>query len=147
MDYLKQFALEDHGGKYPAQLSGGMRQRVAIAQQFMCSEHFLLMDEPFSGLDVNAIDRVCRFIQEVAASDELKSIIVVTHDISAAVQVCDTIWLLGRDREPDGTAIHGARGQKSVNLIERDLAWHETVIHMPRFSQTVQEIRDDFSRL
>src|SRR5690242_1766064 len=42
-ELLKRFGLEEHAGKYPAQLSGGQRQRLAIIQQFMCSEHFLLM--------------------------------------------------------------------------------------------------------
>src|SRR5579862_7281517 len=52
MELLTRFGLADQAHKYPVQLSGGQRQRVAIAQQFMCSEHFLLMDEPFSGLDL-----------------------------------------------------------------------------------------------
>src|SRR5262249_29835916 len=50
--WLARLRLDDSADKYPAQLSGGQRQRVAIAQQFMCSEHYLLLDEPFSGLDV-----------------------------------------------------------------------------------------------
>src|SRR5258708_3206653 len=50
--FLERFQLLDHAHRYPSQLSGGERQRVAIAQQFMCSEHFLLLDEPFSGLDL-----------------------------------------------------------------------------------------------
>src|SRR4051812_45883414 len=54
-ELLRQFGLEEHENKYPVQLSGGQRQRVSIAQQFMCSEYFLLMDEPFSGLDLNAV--------------------------------------------------------------------------------------------
>src|SRR5439155_2346249 len=95
---LERFGLQDQGRKYPAQLSGGQRQRVAITQQFMCSEHFLLMDEPFSGLDLVAVDRLCEFLSEMALSDELKTFIVVTHDIAAALEIADTIWLLGRDR-------------------------------------------------
>jgi ABC-type nitrate/sulfonate/bicarbonate transport system ATPase subunit len=51
MSLLKEFGLEDKFSLYPAQLSGGQRQRCAIIQQILCSEHFLLMDEPFSGLD------------------------------------------------------------------------------------------------
>ena len=59
---LAHFKLEDAASKFPLQLSGGQRQRVAIAQQFMCSERFLLMDEPFSGLDVVQIERVVRAV-------------------------------------------------------------------------------------
>ena len=144
---LKRFTMEEHGGKYPAQLSGGQRQRVAIAQQFMCSEHFLLMDEPFSGLDLNAIERVILFIQEMAASDELKTFIVVTHDIGAALEVSDTIWLLGRDRDAAGNVIPGARVQASLNLIERGLAWQKGIATTPQFLETLREVREVFPRL
>ena len=57
-ELLARFGLLDRAQAWPAQLSGGQRQRVAIAQQALCSEHFLLMDEPFSGLDPLATRRV-----------------------------------------------------------------------------------------
>src|SRR5213082_863106 len=115
---LQRFGLEEHGRKYPAQLSGGQRQRVAIAQQFMCSEHFLLMDEPFSGLDLLAQESVIGLIREVAQQDELNTMILVTHDVTAALQVADTIWLLGRDRDASGNIIPGARVQATYDLVE-----------------------------
>jgi polar amino acid transport system ATP-binding protein/sulfate transport system ATP-binding protein len=144
---LQRFGLETHGTKYPAQLSGGQQQRVAIAQQFMCSEHFLLMDEPFSGLDPVAIGTLCAFIGEMAQSDELKTFIIVTHDISAALEVCDTIWLLGRDRDAQGRVIPGARIQASYNLVERGLAWQHGISTTPEFLQALKEIREVFPRL
>jgi NitT/TauT family transport system ATP-binding protein len=147
MALLKNFGLDEHADKYPTQLSGGQRQRVAIAQQLICSEDFLLMDEPFSGLDPIAIDRVVKFITEIAESDELKTFIVVTHDITAALEVADTIWLLGRDRDEKGTIIPGARIQASYNLIERGLAWREGVASTPEFLDLLREIREIFPRL
>ena len=54
MQILDQFGLSEKALCYPASLSGGQRQRIAIAQQLLCSSHFLLMDEPFSGLDPHA---------------------------------------------------------------------------------------------
>ncbi len=102
LDLLKRFEMETHADKYPAQLSGGQRQRVAIAQQFMCSEHYILMDEPFSGLDPIAVKRVVTFISEMAAADDLRTFIIVTHDIAAAVEVADTILLLGHDHDAHG---------------------------------------------
>jgi NitT/TauT family transport system ATP-binding protein len=147
MNYLKMFSLEGAEGKYPTQLSGGMRQRVAIAQQFMCSEHYILMDEPFSGLDPVAVDRVIRFINELALTHEHKTFIVVTHDVESAIQVADTIWLLGRDRNPDGTPIPGAYIQATMNLIERGLAWQSNVFDKPEFHQVAREIRNIFPRL
>jgi len=145
--FLKRFNLEDRGDLYPCQLSGGQRQRVAIAQQFLCSEHFVLMDEPFSGLDLMAVDRVCKTIAEVANAHELNTVIVVTHDIAAAVAVSDTIWLLGRDRDEQGRIIPGARVKKTYNLIERDLTWREGIAETPEFLDVVREIRAVFPSL
>ena len=146
-EYLKRFGLDDRGDLYPCQLSGGQRQRVAIAQQFLCSEHFVLMDEPFSGLDLMAVDRVCRTINEVACSHEMNTVIVVTHDIAAAAAVADTIWLLGRDRDEQGRIIPGARVKKTYNLIERGLTWREGITETNEFIEVVKEIRAVFPTL
>lgn len=146
-DLLRRFGLRDHDAKYPSQLSGGQRQRVAIAQQFMCSDKFLLMDEPFSGLDILAQETLIRFIHDIAGHDELMTFILITHDISAALQIADTVWVLGRDRDEAGNAIPGARVQGNFNLIERGLAWHDNISAMPEFGQLRQEIRDLFPKL
>lgn len=146
-ELLERFGIGDHGAKYPVQLSGGQRQRVAIAQQFMCSEHYLLMDEPFSGLDPMAVDKVAAFITEMAASNELMTFIVVTHDITAALEVSDTIWLLGRERDAQGNIIPGARVMKSYNLIERGLAWRDGITATPEFLAMLTEIREIFPTL
>lgn len=145
-DLLARFGIAGQEAKYPAQLSGGQRQRVAIAQQFMCSEHFLLMDEPFSGLDILAQEAVIRFIQEMASVDELMTFILITHDISAALQVADTLWVLGRDVQ-GGKNIPGARVQASFNLIERGLTWQKDISAMPEFLRVRQEIRALFPSL
>jgi NitT/TauT family transport system ATP-binding protein len=145
--YLQRFGLETAGDRYPCQLSGGQQQRVAIAQQFMCSEHLLLMDEPFSGLDPNAIDKVSELITEVAGLHELNTIIVVTHDISAAIEVADTIWLMGRDRDASGRIIPGARIQGTYNLIERGLAWRKGINTTPEFMDLLREILARFPQL
>ncbi len=146
-DLLKRFGLTGHENKYPVQLSGGQRQRAAIAQQFMCSDHFLLMDEPFSGLDPIALSEMCEFICEMAQTDELKTFIVVTHDIDSAVSVCDSLWLLGRDRDANGDPIPGARIQHTIDLAARGLAWRENIREMPGFVATVNEVRQLFKSL
>lgn len=146
-ELLKRFGLEGNETKYPVQLSGGQRQRVAIAQQFMCSEHFLLMDEPFSGLDPLALDAMATFIGEMSKTHDLKTFIVVTHDIDAAVAVCDCLWLLGRDREPNGNVIPGARIKHTIDLAARGLAWREHIRELPAFQATVNEVRQLFNAL
>jgi NitT/TauT family transport system ATP-binding protein len=145
--YLERLRLEPCGKLYPSQLSGGQRQRVAIAQQAMCSEHYLLMDEPFSGLDPIAVDQVAELIGEIANLHELNTIIVVTHDISAAMEVADTLWLMGRDRDEKGRIIPGARIQETYNLIERGLAWRKGINTTPEFMELMREILARFPSL
>lgn len=144
---LKRFGVEEQARKYPAQLSGGQRQRVAIAQQLMCSERFLLMDEPFSGLDVVALKRVSDLLCEVAASDELKTFVLVTHDVNAVLEVADTIWLMGRDRDEQGNVVPGARIHSTYNLMERGLAWRDDIAESPEYRALLREIREVFPRL
>jgi polar amino acid transport system ATP-binding protein/sulfate transport system ATP-binding protein len=146
-ELLARFKLEDAAHKYPAQLSGGQRQRVAIAQQVISSSHFLLMDEPFSGLDLVQIQRVVDLIHEVASADELNTIVVVTHDITAAIEIADTLWLLGRDRDAKGEVIPGARVQAQYDLIERGLAWRRGITETPEFLSLRREIRERFPTL
>ena len=145
--YLERFKLIDKRGLYPSQLSGGQRQRVAIIQQLLCSTKFILMDEPFSGLDPVAKQAVCEVINEISHMDELNTTIVITHDISAALAISDHVLLLGRDNDPKGGKIPGARIQKVYDLIERDIAWHADVEHQPNFRQTLSEITSSFFAL
>ena len=147
LDYLKRFSLTEQQNKYPSQLSGGQRQRVAIIQQLLCSDHFLLFDEPFSGLDPIAEESVCDLIREIALSDELKTFVIVTHDIPAALSVADTVWLLGRDRDGVGQPIPGARIQQSYNLIERGIAWNYADRSSADFVAALSDIRQIFHKL
>jgi NitT/TauT family transport system ATP-binding protein len=144
---LKRFGLEAKAAAWPHALSGGQRQRVAIAQQFMCSEHFLLLDEPFSGLDPLAVDQVCALIIEAASMHTLNAIIVVTHDIWAALAVADHLWLLGRDRDAEGRPVPEARVQATFDLIERGLACRTDLAAAPEFHALVAEIRERFKTL
>ena len=147
MELLARFGLEGLHGRYPAQLSGGQRQRVAIAQQFICSHYFLLMDEPFSGLDPLAVDRVCNLVSEVSCVDELNTIIIVTHNILAGMKVADTVLLMGRDRDAKGDIVPGARIQASYDLAKMGLAWREGVDTLPEFQALEREIRGRFKDL
>ncbi len=144
---LTEFDLVDRAKHFPKQLSGGQRQRVAIAQQLMCSENFLLMDEPFSGLDPVMKDKVCQLILKVANMDERNTIIVVTHDIHTAISIADQVWLMGRDRTPEGEIIPGARIVDSFNLIDMGLAWRDDVQSDPVFHTFVTQLANRFKTL
>jgi ABC-type nitrate/sulfonate/bicarbonate transport system ATPase subunit len=147
LKYLKRLDMLECSALYPAQISGGQRQRIAIVQQLLCSEHFLLMDEPFSGLDLVMEAKVCELINEIACLDELNTIIVVTHDVTAAATVADHLWLMGRDRDGSGNVIPGARIQETYDLIERDLCWHPGITNTSAFLEFVREVKERFQTL
>jgi len=144
---LERFKLADRADAWPSELSGGQRQRVAIIQQLLCGHTYLLMDEPFSGLDPTNKDHACELITEVARMDERNTIILVTHDIREAVKVSDTLWLMGRDRTPAGEPVPGSRIVETYNLIDRDLAWHPGIERTAPFDAFVRELCDRFPTL
>lgn len=135
--YAADFNLQDELKKYPQQLSGGQRQRASIIQQLLKGSDFLLLDEPFSGLDVCVLDRVTNLLLQVSTSDELKTLIIVSHDITTSVAVSDTVWILGNEDGKPGATI-----KKEIDLIERDLAWHKDVKQKKTFIETVEEIKE-----
>jgi len=146
-ELLQRFNLYDRRDFYPAQLSGGQRQRVAIAQQIMCSEQFLLMDEPFSGLDVVALDAVQELINEVTHAHTLNTTIIVSHDIAAVCEIADMVVLLGREADENGKRIPGARVMATYNLGDLGLAWRKGLTSDPAFHTLLDEIRARFPSL
>lgn len=134
--YTAAFNLEDALQKYPQQLSGGQRQRASIIQQLLKGSNFLLLDEPFSGLDVCVLDRVTNLLLQVSVSDELKTLIIVSHDISTSVAISDTVIILGNETGKPGATI-----KKEIDLIERDLAWKTGIKKEKAFIETVEEIK------
>lgn len=94
-DYLNQWGLLEHKDKYPCELSGGQRQRTAIIEQLLSNKHFMIFDEPFSGLDVGNIERVKESFEKISKTDERNTIIFSTHDIKLAVELADSIYIIG----------------------------------------------------
>jgi len=146
-DVLKRLDLEKKRNSYPLELSGGQRQRAAIAQQILCSNNFLLMDEPFSGLDPVAIKKVSNLIIEVANMNELNTIIIVSHDILSTAAISDTLWVMGRDRNEKGEVIPGAKIKYEYDLIERGLAWRPNIEATHEFHSLCDELRALFPTL
>ncbi len=140
---LREFELEEKASLYPSQLSGGQRQRIAIAQSLLCSEHFVVMDEPFTGLDPLSKDVVCDLISSVSTMHERNTIFVVAHDISALVKISDRLWLFGREYA-DGAPTQGATIVETYDLVARGLAWRPGIEGTQAFSDTVREVKDRF---
>jgi ABC-type nitrate/sulfonate/bicarbonate transport system ATPase subunit len=134
--YAEQFQLTGHLNLYPQQLSGGQRQRVSIMQQLLKGSDFILLDEPFSGLDICMLDKAVELLLQVSLSDELKTLIIVSHDIETSVAISDTVFILGTEPGKEGATI-----KKEIDLIERDLAWVKEIKQERRFLETIEEIK------
>lgn len=134
--YAEEFDLTEHLSKYPQQLSGGQRQRASIIQQLLNGSDFILLDEPFSGLDVLVLDKVKELLLKVSLSDERKTLIIVSHDIETTVALSDTVFVLGLEGNKAGATI-----KKEIDLCERGLAWQTNIHKEDAFIKTIEEIK------
>jgi ABC-type nitrate/sulfonate/bicarbonate transport system ATPase subunit len=126
MHYLRDWGLEKHKDQYPNFLSGGQRQRTAILEQLLSSGFYLVLDEPFSGLDVGNIENVKQAFQLINQSHELNTIIFSTHDIELAVELADSIYILGYPTDEKGETIPVGTVLKHFDLKQMGLAWQES---------------------
>ena len=133
---LKLMGLGGFETRYPWELSGGMRQRVAICRALLLNPALLLMDEPFGALDAMTRDELNLELQRVWLAD-LKTVLFVTHSIVEAVFLSDRVVVMSRSpgRVVDIVTIELPR--------PRPLAICET----PEFSRYVTQIRQTFERM
>src|SRR6188472_1432545 len=90
---LDLIGLDGYESAYPRELSGGMRQRVGLARAVVVHPYILLMDEPFSALDVLTAENLRTDLVELWGNGKLpvQSVLMVTHNIEEAVLMCDRI--------------------------------------------------------
>ncbi|MFA1745088.1 ATP-binding cassette domain-containing protein [Fusobacterium animalis] len=91
---LKQFNLDKYANKYPQQLSGGMRQRVALIRTYMFKRNIFLLDEAFSALDAITKKELHKWYLDLKKEFNLTTLLI-THDIEEAVFLSDRIYILG----------------------------------------------------
>jgi NitT/TauT family transport system ATP-binding protein len=101
--WLGRVGLRGHGHRYPHQLSGGMRKRVALAQTLILDPQIILMDEPFSALDIQTRQLMENELLELWSADR-KSVVFITHDLEEAISLSDRVVVLaaGPESRPIG---------------------------------------------
>ena len=90
---LEKYGLIEFKDKHPTELSGGMRQRVALIRTLALAPKLLLLDEPFSALDYVTRLSVCNDVYRIIKNEKITTILI-SHDISEAISLCDKIAML-----------------------------------------------------
>jgi nitrate ABC transporter ATP-binding subunit len=104
--YLGAVGLWEHRDKRPAQVSGGMQQRTAVARAFAVSPRLLLLDEPFGALDALTRARLQQQLVELWSHEsETETVLMVTHGIDEAVLLADRIVVMANPPQPSVTEI------------------------------------------
>lgn len=134
--YLHDFDLVKHKDKYPHQLSGGQRQRVSIIQQILTGNKIILLDEPFSGLDVIILDKVINTLLKLTSQDELLTFILISHDLENSIAISDSVHVLAKPIPDKGATI-----VKSYDLLEMGLCYTQNVKEMKEFKNLVGEVK------
>ncbi len=109
LEFLKKVRLSGHENKYPHELSGGMQQRVAIAQALIMRPKILLMDEPFGALDPLTREDVQLFLLELWQEMQM-TIFFVTHDLEEAMFMGTRLFVLSQFySDGSGADVRGAK--------------------------------------
>jgi len=136
--WLSRVGLSGFGDRYPHQLSGGMRKRVALAQTLVLDPDIILMDEPFSALDVQTRQLMENEVLDLWSAKK-KAVLFITHDLDEAIAMSDRVVVLSA-----GPATHPI-GEFAIDLARpRDVAEVRT---QPRFvelhTQIWEVLRDE----
>jgi len=139
LSYLSDWGLDKVKGQYPNELSGGQKQRVAIIEQLLSSGNYIVLDEPFSGLDVGNIHNVKNAFDLIECSNELNTIIFSTHDIELAAELADSIYVMGYPKKEDGSLSSVGTIIKHFDLKTMGIAWQKDFT--PSHLEVVKEIK------
>jgi NitT/TauT family transport system ATP-binding protein len=129
--YLSLMGLSDFANSYPKHLSGGMRQRLAIARAYAVKPQFLLMDEPFGALDAQTRANMQNLLLRVLAA-ERKTVMLITHSVEEAIYLASRIVVVT------------ARPARIKQIIEVPFAYprEESIQERPEFGELRSHIRD-----
>jgi NitT/TauT family transport system ATP-binding protein len=132
-DWLARVGLAGFEDRFPHQLSGGMRKRVSLAQMLILDPQILLMDEPFSALDVQTRVLMENELLDLWSADR-KSVLFITHDLEEAISLSDRVIVLsaGPATRPIGEFaidLPRPRDVSEIRLAPRFVELHEAIWH------------------
>ena len=130
-EWLARVGLTGFGDRYPHQLSGGMRKRVSLAQMLILDPPLLLMDEPFSALDIQTRQMMENELLELWSANR-KSVIFITHDLEEAISLSDRVVVLsaGPATHPIGDfriTLERPRDVAEIRLTPEFIALHDRI--------------------
>jgi NitT/TauT family transport system ATP-binding protein len=131
--WLQRVGLGGFGDRYPHQLSGGMRKRVALAQTLILDPEIILMDEPFSALDIQTRQLMENELLELWSANR-KSVVFITHDLEEAISLSDRVVVLsaGPESHPIGEFpidLPRPRDVAEIRLAPRFIELHTQIWH------------------
>jgi NitT/TauT family transport system ATP-binding protein len=135
-EWLARVGLRGFGDRYPHQLSGGMRKRVALAQTLILDPQIILMDEPFSALDIQTRQLMENQLLELWQANR-KSVLFITHDLEEAISLSDRVVVLsaGPQSHPIGEFaidLPRPRDVAEIRLTPRFIELHGLIWHAMR---------------
>jgi len=135
-EWLQRVGLRGFGGRYPHQLSGGMRKRVSLAQTLILDPQIILMDEPFSALDIQTRQLMENQLLELWSANR-KSVLFITHDLEEAISLSDRVVVLsaGPQSHPIGDFtidLPRPRDVAEIRLTPRFIELHRLIWHAMR---------------
>ncbi len=137
LNLLDKYGLGDFRKKRPEELSGGMRQRVALIRTLALNPSILLLDEPFSALDYQTRLNVCNDVAKIIKLEN-KTAILVTHDLQEAISMSDRIFVLSK-RPANIKTVHTTHFNNALTPFEK----RQTIDAEKLFNTLWEEIQDE----
>jgi len=144
-DWLKRVGLAGFGDRYPHQLSGGMRKRVSLAQTFILKPQILLMDEPFSALDVQTRQLMENELLDLWSA-ERKSVVFITHDLEEAIALSDRVVVLSAGPETRPIGEYKIDLERPRDVAEIRLTPHFIELHARIWHTMKQEVLKGYAQ-
>jgi NitT/TauT family transport system ATP-binding protein len=144
-DWLKRVGLAGFEKRFPHQLSGGMRKRVALAQILILNPQILLMDEPFSALDIQTRQLMENELLELWGADR-KSVVFITHDLEEAISLSDRVVVLSAGPESHSIGDYAIDLPRPRDVAEIRLAPRFIEIHTKIWHAMKEEVLKGYAR-